>query len=269
MRDAVIAVSMDAGYGDQARQVLASLHHQAGWTGDYLLLCHDVPRHEIQWFERRGVLIEQVPELFRNDHLPPVTFSRYMLFRDTVHRWKTVIFMDLDMIVRGDLCELTRLPRLGAVQGYKATVGQNFVREKDPALFDQLANEFDLDQPAFNGGLMAFPTHVIQPDSFDRVCELTRRYLPISRFANQGLLNLLFHGAWTPLSPIYNAYVPTYLGRDGSLLLPEARILHFNGRTMKPWDEGSVTYPLFADEWKANLRAAESIEWFPKQAALA
>lgn len=264
-RNAVVAVSMDGGYGDQARQVLAALHHRAGWAGDYMLLCHDVPGHEIEWFSRRGVHVVEVPHLFCNDHLPAVTFSRYTLFKESVRHWKHVVFLDLDMIVRGPLSALTGLSQLGAVRGYKSTIRENFVREKDPALFDALEREFDLDLPAFNGGMMAYPTSVIGPDTFERVCELTRRFLPISRFANQGLLNLLFHGAWTQLSPAYNAYVPTYLGRDGALLLPEARILHFNGRDMKPWDPRSASYARFSGEWQSNLDAAYGISWFPRR----
>ncbi|MDP8985395.1 MAG: glycosyltransferase [Pseudomonadota bacterium] len=261
--DAVIALSMNAGYTAQARQVLAGLHHHARWRGDYLLLCHDVPQQELEWFSSRGVHIEHVPELFCNDHLPAVTFSRYVLFRESVRAcWRTVIFLDLDILVRGEISALTRLNRIGAVRGYKSTIRLNFVREKGPELYARLDREFDLDLPAFNGGVMAFPTAMIAPDTFDRLCELTEQYLPISRFANQGLLNLLFRGCWTELSPIYNAYVPTYIDRAGKLLRQDARIIHFNGRDMKPWDASSVSYPQFSAEWSANLRAAEDIAYF-------
>ena len=257
----VIALSMDRNYISQAKQMLAGLRHHAKWKEDFLILSHDVPELELAWFEKRGVFIQRVPFYFENKHLPAVTFSRFILFQNQIKCWKHVIFFDLDMLIRGDISALTNQTQMTAVRGFLPTIADNFLREKNPILYDELSGKFDLTAQAFNGGMLSFPTSIVNDDLFDKAIELTTKYLPISRFANQGLLNLLFYFNWKNISPIYNAYFPSY-HEFGNLILENARVIHFNGQVMKPWDITSVTYANFYKEWERNLKLSDYINNF-------
>lgn len=253
----LVAISSDINYLDPARQVVANLYYNAHWKGDILLLAHEVPESALGWFRERGVLIKHVDHLFYNGHLPAATFSRYFLFTEEYKKWRSVVFLDVDIIVRSSIDHLCTLPGFNAVLGYKSTIRENFVREKAPELYDELEALYDLDAPAFNGGVLSWSTDIITSETFGELCRMTERYLPASRFANQGLLNLCFYKQWHQLPAVYNAYYPTNLRNEE--LMANAIILHFNGKKQKPWMEGNVFHERFYAEWHRNLLLADQI----------
>ena len=253
----LVAISSDINYLEPAKQVISNLYFNAHWQGDILLLAHEVPDEALGWFKERGVLIKHVDHLFYNGHLPAATFSRYFLFTEEFKRWRTIIFLDVDILVRSPIDHLCTLPGFNAVLGYKSTIRENFVREKAPDLYEELELLYDLDAPAFNGGVLAWNTDIITGDTFSELCRVTERYLPASRFANQGLLNLCFYKRWNQLSPVYNAFYPNNLKDEE--LMDNAIILHFNGKKQKPWMEGNAFFDRFGAEWQRNLKRADQI----------
>lgn len=253
----LIALSSDINYLEPARQVISNLYFNARWRGDILLLAHEVPDSELGWFRERGVIIKHVDHLFYNGHLPAATFSRYFLFTEEFKRWRSIVFLDVDIIVKSPIDALCAMPGFNAVLGYKSTIRENFVREKAPDLYEELELLYDLDAPAFNGGVLAWNTDIITSETFSDLCRVTERYLPASRFANQGLLNLCFYKRWNQLPAVYNAFYPNNLKDED--LMNNAIILHFNGKKQKPWMEGNVFHERFYAEWHRNLKRADTI----------
>lgn len=56
-------------YLNHAKQVFSSLYFNAGWDGDYMLLAHQIPKQELEWFSKRGILVKECDNIFVDDEL--------------------------------------------------------------------------------------------------------------------------------------------------------------------------------------------------------
>lgn len=273
----VIVTVADAGFVDQAKQLFSSVYHAGGWRGDYMLLAFGVPADARRWFEDRGVLVRECDPLFTEEEWSSrvphgalegtskysvATTGKFYLLLPEFKRWKTVVYLDCDIIVRASLNRLGRVTRFSAVADYGKTVGDQFI---DPEFAPQLEGElrdlssrYSLAAPTFNAGVFAFPTRVIDNNSFNEIVTLSRRYVRLARYGDQLAWNLFFYGRWDRLSSAYNyfVYYLTDMGETAQADRFYAAVLHFPGLDQRPWAATNV----FHQEWKENLRRSEEMD---------
>jgi lipopolysaccharide biosynthesis glycosyltransferase len=264
MKKSLLVTLADENYIDQAKQLFSSVYWNAGWRGDYLLLAHEIPNKKLKWFRKKGILIKKCKTLSTKTsglggrHL--AVLSKFYMFTPEFKKWRNIVFLDADIIVRAPLDGLARVP---------VFAGTNLIPEKlssylnnfsklPPQEFETLYNEaknfFDLSKKGFNSGVMAFNTCVIKEDTFSELVRLYDRYNPIINIADEIPLNFYFNGNYERLPCIYNVYTSAIKGLGLDLKTFDAIIVH--GMMEKMWDE---KHPFYM-EWKYNLDRADKID---------
>ena len=252
----------DRNFLNQARQLFSSVYWHAGWQGDYMLLAHDVPEKELDWFRNKGILIYNCSPLdsgmIANDSLPATVLAKFYLFTEYFRQWKKVIFLDADIIVRASLDKLTLATGLSVASDmFQGTLRQQFEPRASGRLFAELEQAYKLDIPSFNSGVLAFNTDIITADLFPQLVELYKRFGALSLYGEQGVINLAFYGRWNRISKMYNFTLydcDIFKVKRGDL---RAIMIHFIGQE-KPWIPGNPFYQL----WWKNLALAENIDLF-------
>jgi hypothetical protein len=259
MADRVLVVLADEGYLEPARQILASVHFDAGWSGDLLLLAHQVPEAKLADFRARGILVQRcgpwpgAPALAGRRQ---TSLAKFQLFSPELRRWRNVVYVDSDMMFYASLERLGRVRGLAAVSDRNDLAWQFRGGDADPALAAELAARFDLRREAFNSGLLAFRTDAIRPDAFEALQALFRRYAPIRSNVDQGILNLCFQGQWRRLPDFYSA-MRNAPARHFFVPKDRFRVIgrHFVGAP-RPWDP---SHPLHA-AWRESLARFEQLD---------
>src|SRR3989344_202987 len=120
----VLVTLADEGFVDQAKQLFSGVYWNAGWRGDYLLLAHGIPERKLQWFRDKGILIRKCRPLYKKriGWAPVNHTSKFYLFTPYFKKWKQVVFLDADIIVRASLDELTKVRGFHAVRNGCATL---------------------------------------------------------------------------------------------------------------------------------------------------
>lgn len=259
MKKDLLLTLADKNFINQAKQLFSSVYYNSGWEGDYMLFAYGIPEDKLKWFIDKGILIkrcEPIPytEGLKNIKRPRVVFSKFYLFSPELKKWKNIVFLDADIIVRGSLDKLTEIKGLAATNATGINLKKCFLYpERD--LYKKLTENYPLTGMAFNSGIIAFSTDVIEKDSFPKLIELMRLYGSLNLDGDEPTLNLLFYKKWVKLPWIYNLF-PRYL-KDKCGIKPDkikSIIIHFVA-SCKPWDERSFFY----QEWRDNLKKAELI----------
>ncbi len=264
MKRNLLATLADEAFIDQAKQLFSGAYFNAGWGGDYMLLAHEVPEEKLSWFRDKGILIKECNPLCEkklwDSSLPVTTMDRFYLFTPEFKKWDNIVYLDADIIIRAPLEELTKVKGFAAVDNEHS--GRKLLNQfslKDKGLFNLLKSEYNLTRPAFNAGVMAFNTSIIDENTFPGLLRLLKQYASISRYGDQGILNLLFCGRWTKLPAVYN--ILAYFALTSSLVKKknvEAIILHFicHFKWSEPWNKENDFY----DEWMHNFKRADLID---------
>ncbi|MGA2418350.1 MAG: glycosyltransferase, partial [Candidatus Staskawiczbacteria bacterium] len=190
MKNNLLVTLADENFVDQAKQLFSSVYYNAGWKGDYMLLAYKIPDKDLEWFFNKGILVKKCEPIFkdnelqklcdnspedRSDEWPNIASSKFYLFTPEFKKWQNIIFLDADIIVRAPLDELTK------VKGFSASYNRDFrlntefsekhqITTKDQqALYQKLKNSFNLKEKAFNSGVMAFNTKIIQEDKVNNL----------------------------------------------------------------------------------------------------
>ncbi len=253
----------------QAKQLFASAYAAGAWRGDFLLLACGVPKPRLKWFTERGIHVHAVSPLYterewakyRNEH-PPIITAKFHLFTPHFRRWRTVIFMDADIIVREPIAALAE------VTGFSASIDHGNTLRKQMRTSEGSPGEdffgYRLDARAFNSGVMAFPSSIITDGMFAEMKALCDEHVAASPYVEQFILNLYFCDHWHDVSTNYNTFVyecPKTVPVVHPLITLAAKILYPPGAVLnfpaglKPWDPDSSYYPL----WKQNLALAEHL----------
>jgi len=276
MKNTVLVTLADGNYVNQAKQLFSSVYWNAGWKGDYLLLACEIPEKELRWFRDKGILVKQCKPVLttsesRIGHAPLTSLCKFHLFTPEFRKWKNIVFLDGDIIVRGSLDALARIEGFGAVRIlnlFRTTLEGQFVRRstKNEHLFQELERRVELSRPAFNSGVMAFCTDIISADDFDKITDLLLRFKDIIFISEETVLNIYFYDTWRELSQVYNM-CPSYemcLSACGPDKL-KGIVLHTysNFPGGKPWNPKS---PL-RSEWQLNLNNASLIDLANPRAA--
>lgn len=250
----VLVTLVDKNFIDQAKQLFSSAYWNGGWQGDFLLLAHEVPESELEWFKEKGILVYPVNQSVtsaRYGRWPSIILGKFFLFTPYFKKWERVVYLDADIIVQGPLAKLTHCEGFTAAPDrYSRTVAQEF---KHPS--PSLQHAYRLSSPAFNSGVLVIETKSIRNETFEDLQRLSERYQPEVRYGEQAILNLYWLGKWNRLPVIYNflANHPQYRKMDRTRV--KAAILHFAWRP-KPWDPRSK----FHDAWSDSLRRADVID---------
>lgn len=249
----------DEKYIQQAKQLFSSVYWNAGWDGDYMLLSHEIPESELLWFRSKGILIKECRLLLekgwgdRND-LPPLIADKFYLFTEEFKKWKSIIYLDSDIIVKSSLDKLADVSYFSAAQNYYFSKLHNQVYNKTE--FNSNGQIYDLNSPAFNAGVFVFNTDLITPDTFNELTDLlignNERFI----YGEQTALNFYFYKKWRKLPPVYNVFMNYHNYKLPKII--KGIVLHFIARRGFPhlWETENV----FFNEWKKNLEKAEFID---------
>ena len=263
----LIVTVADEKFIDQAKQLFSSIYFNAGWKGDYMLLSAGIPEKDLQWFEAKGILVRKCDPILSSGHSggqgdkwPATVLTSLYLFKKEFTKWKTIVYLDGDMIVRACLDGLCQTKGFAAVQGLFATQLRDRIRncrkEMSKRQFLELLRHYCLFSPSFNGGTLVIDTRIIKERTFSDLVGLVNKYSgPLTR-NEEAVLNFYFHRKWQKLPCAYNVYV-------NSLTKPEMAkgiVLHFmrwKGENYeRPWNIESPFY----EEWMKNLQNADNID---------
>jgi len=270
MKKNLLVTLADKNFVEQAKQLFSSVYWNAGWKGDYMLLAYNIPENKLKWFRDKGILIKKCKPVFfgKKAYSWPITVSsKFYLFTQEFKKWKNIIYLDGDIIVRGSLDNLTKIKGLAAPGC--VSFGRYFKKpesimldsrsaRKNMELFNELKKNYNLEERGFNSGVMAFSTDIIKIDSFSKLKKLLKKYNKINIGGEQPILNLLFYKKYEllPFGFVYNFLDINYIMYSCSIKPEKIKgiILHFNSGD-KPWFFGSS----FRNEWKINLNKADLI----------
>ena len=266
MKKSVLVTLADQKYVLQAKQLFAGAHFNAGWTGDMLLLSHNIPDKILTWFTKRGIFIKQCQPLSDVGKWRPVSSSKLYLFTQDMKKWDKVLYLDSDIVVRASL------ERLQDVIGYAVAPELDrqtlfnqfkFPNKKAWMIFKsverKLRKNYRTSDLSFNTGVIAYSTDIIKKKTFEKLVFILNLSKDISAFGEQTAQNLFFYKKWRPLPVVYNLLPLLYIDKYN---IKQDKIqginLHFAGLTsaIKPWNPENPYYR----EWKDNLKKADLID---------
>ena len=254
MKKSLLVTLADKNFIDQVKQMLASVYFNAGWKGDYMLLAHNIPEKELKWFLKKGIIVKRcrpldIEKTRKGDVL--TSYSKFYLFTEDMKKWKNIVYLDADVIVRANLDDLSKVEGFAAVLDPVSKLCYHF----DPGMWEICY----LRDPAFNSGVMAFSTNLIQKDTFLKIKKLFDRCGKWSFFHDQGILNLYFHKRWKKLPIIYNVF-PNLIRYCINMEKIDGIILHFAGKNTE--DVRLIKSKNFFPhrEWRHNLERADLID---------
>ena len=252
-------------YIDQAKQLFVSLLMHGNWQDEIMLLTYNVPKENLLWFKNNNILIKEISlpinELDWEKNLPQnplfsnILSGKLTLFSPEFKKWKKIVYMDADIIIRGSIKELTNVSTFGAVKDvYAPTLSEQLRRllplnDENKALVEKMKETFNLDARAFNAGVFSFDSKIIRINTLKNIKLLFQKYGKLSVFGDQLILNLFFYQNCTSLPLIYNAHV-NHLSFWFKISAEDflGHVLHFAGSN-KPWHKESP----FHDEWNDNF----------------
>jgi lipopolysaccharide biosynthesis glycosyltransferase len=160
-----------------------------------------------------------------------------LLIPELIHSDR-VIYLDSDIIVTGNICELYKTDIRDV---YLAAVEEvNFTRHKELAMMQ--------DSKYFNSGVMLMNLDMWRRDSMrERVLEFITKNTEVIMFPDQDGMNAIINGCWKVVHPKYNMQTAIYEYDEeylkniyGSQELKEAKaspvIIHYTG-SIKPWHQ--------------------------------
>ncbi|MCX6773484.1 MAG: hypothetical protein NTY68_00610 [Candidatus Micrarchaeota archaeon] len=253
---------------DYAKQLFSSVYWNAGWKGNYMLLAYDVPERELGWFRKKGILVKKcrpkieksIMDIGKKNY--PICLCKFYLFTKEFRKWKNIVYLDTDIIVRGSLEDLTK------VRGFASTLDawssllfyQFDFSGENRNEYLKMRKRYSFGERAFCSGVFAFSTDIINDRMFGDLKELINRYIPISTGTDQATLNLYFNKKWKTLPDAFGVQVNSediyIMGRIINFNRNvDGIVLHFAG-SKKPWERDSVYYR----EWKGNLDKADEMD---------
>ena len=254
-KDAVLVTLADRNFINQAKQLFSSVYWNAGWKGDYMLLAHEIPEKDLKWFRDKGILVKKCEPLY-GQKLPsghsPIILDKFYLFTPEFKKWKNIVYLDADIIVRASLDRLAKVKGFWAVaEGEKRKSGKSVMQIINWIILDKNVG-FNLEEIPFGTEVFAFSADLIDSNVFPRMEYLFSNYKEAPEFGDQLVFNLVFYGKWENPGFGYNLNVPSLVSH--SYIKPDkmkGAVLHFSNHQSKflPWNKNNPFYL----EWKNNL----------------
>ncbi len=265
-------------YIDKAKQVFSSAYFNGGWDGDYLLLAHDIPEEELSWFRERDIIIKHATPLYegRPGGMHPCIADKFYMFTPDFKKWRTVIYSDLDVIVKESLDELKEVKGFWAVEDWVPALPDQIVddqdidmrgldREECGEVIQEVEQRYEMSRRPFCAGFFAFSTDIITDSMFGELKKTMDRYHMISKYGDQLSFNLFLYDQWKKLSPTFNVLVTQETSDDSTGhgfeahtrwgVAEDVNAYLFHIFNPKPWNENSSFYW----EWLMNLKRADQI----------
>ena len=243
-------------YVNQAKQLFSSVYFNAGWKGDYMLLSHEIPEKDLGWFRKKGILVKKCKPFIKNNigNYPALVLDKFYLFTSEFKKWKNIVYLDADLIVRGSLDELVKVKDFSAVKDiHESPISINF-KENEKKELKELKKRHNIEKTGFNSGVFAFNSNTINRKLQNNVKKIIKKYCNIAN-GDQPLFNLVFYDKVNFLPPIFNVYIPNYSSVYLKIVKrKEPAIIHLCSSD-KPWNQSSPLYK----EWKSNFDKAETI----------
>ena len=165
MKSSLLVTLADKKYIDQAKQLFSGAYFNAGWQGDYMLLAHDIPDKDLKWFLDKGILVKKCKGVFTDEEFEKlhnswgskyrplgfvsIALSKFYLFTPEFKKWKNVVYLDLDIVVRASLEELARVRGFWAVNDMGWKLKRQFF-DTNLQLFSELKKNYNLNKKSFN-----------------------------------------------------------------------------------------------------------------------
>lgn len=244
-----IALAFDANIASYVPAVIASIEANRTGRAEYLLLVRDLPDHFVATIE---AACGDVPRRwFKMDHflkgeqlvlIPHTTISTMdrLYLPELLPDYDKVIYLDIDIIVQGDVSELfaTDISKSGV--GGRASINPfwhtqvNVVESICKRLEPQRAFELrrsasvstDLLKGCFNAGVLVASLDRMRHDNFT---EQAARLAVDYKMNDQDILNVYSRGDFSQISPLWNAFPYQELIDPN-----ESKIIHWAGGA-KPW----------------------------------
>ncbi|MEO0882585.1 MAG: glycosyltransferase family 8 protein [Pseudomonadota bacterium] len=245
--EVVLAFGVDAGYAPHLGVVLASIIDNApGVSLRVHVLNNGLPdelRAKVQrcapdaQFHWHNLDDQAVTSLEGSGHISSATYYRLMIpeiVPQDVHR---VIYLDVDLVVTGDIRELWSLDLHGQPIGAVADPGvdaQNFADRMD---LPQAENGY------FNAGVLVIDLDALTEDGLRPAINILRTRREDCPFMDQDALNAVFWTRWAPVDYAWNIQRVICMRDDGlayyaapDIFNPDRRpkIIHFTTQ-IKPW----------------------------------
>jgi lipopolysaccharide biosynthesis glycosyltransferase len=169
--------------------------------------------------------------VYTNPALGAVFYARFECWSDLFIAYDSVIYLDADTIVLGDLAPMTRADFLVAPQKNSNPMFLDDRDDRLAALLKEDGLSHDIAVPA-NAGVFALGRRFRTADQRALIDRIIVRYGPYLRVGDQSVLNVWMHtNSLVPtMDPTYNCQVVNTVGAPGGLrAVSGARLLHFNG----------------------------------------
>lgn len=258
MNKNLLVTLADKNYIPYAKQLFSSVYWNAGWKGDYMLLSHEIPEEDLHWFIAKGILVKRCQPLHNDaigkEKYPPAVLDIFYLFMPEFKKWKNIVYLDGDIIVRASLDALTKVKGFKSPNVMDDKLEYYFYKDTDPFEYSVLKKRYDLSLPAFNCGVMAFNTEIINEGLFAELLKIFKTYPKTSSGADP-TLNLLFYKKWKKLPLVYDI-TPKNIEKHTGITSHKLKGVIFHLKD----DELQNRAGRFFPEWKKNLEKAEKID---------
>jgi lipopolysaccharide biosynthesis glycosyltransferase len=263
MKKNLLVTLANKNYVKQAKALFSSAYFNAGWKGDYMLLSHEIPEKELKWFRKKGILVKKCKPLAKGYYckMHPCLLDKFYLFTPEFKKWKTIIYLDSDIIVNASLDNLTTLEGFWAVSdSLTYSINDNISKQIKKTKTDKintLRKLYNLKEVSFNAGVFVLGTKIIQKSDFNNLKKMILHHKDLSNWGDQLIMNLFFYKKWQKLPVIFNTY--SYCLEKKQATQPKninSIVSHFCGSKTKPWEKNSV----FHKEWLSYLKKAKKID---------
>jgi len=266
MKKDLIVTLIDQKYIDSAKVLFSSIYFNSGWKGDYMLLSHELPEKELKWFRDKGILVKKCKPLSDKNFgcQPPVWLSVFYMFTPEFRKWKNIIYLGADCVVRASLDKLTEIRGIAAVETrFDWKLGNYFLSHAEAksrgmySLSNSLRKNYNLKRRAFTPSPFVFSTDIIKDDTFSKIMRLAKKYRNITVMADESILNLFFYKKCKMLPVVYCIWPFNGLIDKKRLEKKGVKsiVIYLMGNTSK-WKEKNCFY----SEWKHNLDRADLID---------
>lgn len=266
MKQHVLVALANDEYFDQARQLFTGVILRGAWDGDLLILTRNMRPSNERWFRSRGILVRRCSRINApaSSNYPSIWLSKLDIYHEYFCQWKTVVYLDTDIIVRHSLKDLQNLHGFfAAAEVNNKTIKEQFssLNKKDIALMAKFGVRPS--DPAFNAGVMVFTTNLLKKNTHEELISLAKHFSGKVKFGDQGVQNIYFGSVYKQLPRLYNTY-PEHLYYQYFIppTIMNAAIFHFVGNMQytPPWHQENYFYR----EWKRNLEKADAMKVFRK-----
>lgn len=246
-----------------SKQLFSSVYFNAGWKGDYMLLACQIPEKDLRCFRQKNIIIKKCKPFYtgkksKRTFNEQICTLKFLLFTPEFKKWKNIVYLDSDIIVKSSLDYLSKIKGFAAVPDSAGPLKYHFLKkdESNNYLFKKIINKYNLNSQSFNAGVMAFSTDIITKKTFSQLLALMKNYEKIRYTSDQMAFNLFFYKKWIRLPLVYNLLF-FVLSPTVKKTQVQSIILHFAKSLKVIFKERNI----FSREWCEKTREFDSIDF--------